>query len=167
MAQPAAARALTSCIPPTTRPARSRAQRDYLDSRKGFSWLETGELQFHRVLIIAVGNMSLMLITLTCRQRFREATGLLESLRESPGHIFNLGQGITPTAKLECMQAWVDAVTGWRQRERDGNRSYSAWVSPYRSRTGLSCGVSYGVNYVLVAAIFGSIWGQKLRAIFR
>ncbi len=43
-----------------------------------------------------------------------EATRLLESMRGTVGHIFNLGHGIMPHAKLECMQALVDTVSGWR-----------------------------------------------------
>ncbi|MBK8856782.1 MAG: uroporphyrinogen decarboxylase, partial [Opitutaceae bacterium] len=42
-----------------------------------------------------------------------EAGRLLESMRGTAGHIFNLGHGITPQARLECMQALVDTVTGW------------------------------------------------------
>jgi uroporphyrinogen decarboxylase len=43
-----------------------------------------------------------------------ETTRLLESMRGKPGHIFNLGHGITPNAKLECMQALVETVTDFR-----------------------------------------------------
>ncbi|AWI08959.1 uroporphyrinogen decarboxylase [Ereboglobus luteus] len=40
-----------------------------------------------------------------------EAVRLLCSMRGLPGgHIFNLGHGITPSAKIECMHALVDAV---------------------------------------------------------
>jgi uroporphyrinogen decarboxylase len=34
-------------------------------------------------------------------------------MRGANGHICNLGHGIMPQAKLECMQALVDTVTGW------------------------------------------------------
>jgi uroporphyrinogen decarboxylase len=44
----------------------------------------------------------------------RETTRLLESMRGTAGHIFNLGHGIMPQAKIECMQALVDTVTGWK-----------------------------------------------------
>ena len=30
------------------------------------------------------------------------------------GHIFNLGHGITPEARIECMETLVHTVTGWR-----------------------------------------------------
>ena len=44
----------------------------------------------------------------------RETTRLLESMRGTTGHIFNLGHGIMPHAKIECMQALVDTVTNWK-----------------------------------------------------
>jgi uroporphyrinogen decarboxylase len=44
----------------------------------------------------------------------RESTRLLESMRGTRGHIFNLGHGIMPHAKIECMQALVDTVTEWK-----------------------------------------------------
>jgi uroporphyrinogen decarboxylase len=31
-------------------------------------------------------------------------------MRDRPGYIFNLGHGVPPTAKLECIQALVDTV---------------------------------------------------------
>ena len=44
----------------------------------------------------------------------RESTRLLESMRGTRGHIFNLGHGIMPHAKIECMQALVNTVTEWK-----------------------------------------------------
>ena len=35
---------------------------------------------------------------------------LLESMANRPGYIFNLGHGVPPDAKLECIQALVDTV---------------------------------------------------------
>lgn len=49
-----------------------------------------------------------------------EARRLLESMRSLPGHIFNLGHGITPAAKLECMEALVETVTGWNNERGAG-----------------------------------------------
>jgi len=43
-----------------------------------------------------------------------ETTRLLESMRGATGHVFNLGHGITPAAKIECVEALVDTVTGWK-----------------------------------------------------
>jgi uroporphyrinogen decarboxylase len=39
---------------------------------------------------------------------------LLESMRGRPGHIFNLGHGVPPEAKLECLQALVETVRNFR-----------------------------------------------------
>lgn len=39
-----------------------------------------------------------------------ETTKILETMRGRPGHIFNLGHGLTPGAKLENIQALVDTV---------------------------------------------------------
>jgi uroporphyrinogen decarboxylase len=57
------------------------------------------------------GNLDPVLMTTNPEIVRVQATRLLESLRERPGHIFNLGHGITPDAKIECMQALVETVT--------------------------------------------------------
>jgi uroporphyrinogen decarboxylase len=60
------------------------------------------------------GNLDPVLMNTTPDIVQRETTRLLESMRGTRGHIFNLGHGIMPHAKLECMQALVDTVTGWK-----------------------------------------------------
>jgi uroporphyrinogen decarboxylase len=60
------------------------------------------------------GNLDPVLMNTTPEIVRREATRLLETMRGANGHIFNLGHGIMPSAKLECMQSLVDTVTGWR-----------------------------------------------------
>lgn len=40
----------------------------------------------------------------------REATGILEAFGKAPGHVFNLGHGITPDAKPELAKVLVDTV---------------------------------------------------------
>lgn len=60
------------------------------------------------------GNLDPVLMTTTPEIVRTQATRLLESLRGRPGHVFNLGHGITPDAKIECMQALVDTVTTFR-----------------------------------------------------
>ncbi|MEN9842151.1 MAG: hypothetical protein RL376_1951 [Verrucomicrobiota bacterium] len=57
------------------------------------------------------GNLDPVLMTTTPEIVRAQATRLLTSMRGKPGHIFNLGHGITPDAKIECMQALVDTVT--------------------------------------------------------
>jgi hypothetical protein len=60
------------------------------------------------------GNLDPVLLNTTPEIVTRETTRLLESMRGTSGHIFNLGHGIMPHAKIECMQALVDTVTAWR-----------------------------------------------------
>jgi uroporphyrinogen decarboxylase len=60
------------------------------------------------------GNLDPVLLNTTPEIVRREATRLLESMRGRAGHIFNLGHGITPRARIECMEALVATVTGWR-----------------------------------------------------
>lgn len=43
----------------------------------------------------------------------QSATRILESMRKRPGHIFNLGHGIHPTAKIANMEELVETVTCW------------------------------------------------------
>ncbi len=60
------------------------------------------------------GNLDPVLLNTTPDIVRREATRLLEAMRGTSGHIFNLGHGIMPHAKIECMQTLVDTVVGWR-----------------------------------------------------
>jgi uroporphyrinogen decarboxylase len=60
------------------------------------------------------GNLDPVLMNTTPDIVRREAARLLETMRGAPGHIFNLGHGIMPSAKVECMEALVETVTQWR-----------------------------------------------------
>ncbi len=60
------------------------------------------------------GNLDPVLLNTTPDIVRRESARLLASMRTIPGHIFNLGHGITPQAKIECMEALVDTVTTWK-----------------------------------------------------
>jgi uroporphyrinogen decarboxylase len=60
------------------------------------------------------GNLDPVLLSTTPDIVRRETTRLLESMRGARGHIFNLGHGIMPHAKIECMESLVGTVTGWR-----------------------------------------------------
>jgi len=60
------------------------------------------------------GNLDPVLMQTTPETVRTEATRLLESMRGLPGHIFNLGHGITPRAKIACMESLVETVTSWR-----------------------------------------------------
>jgi uroporphyrinogen decarboxylase len=60
------------------------------------------------------GNLDPVLMNTTGDIVRRETTRLLESMRGTSGHILNLGHGIMPEAKLECMEALMATVTGWK-----------------------------------------------------
>jgi uroporphyrinogen decarboxylase len=64
--------------------------------------------------IAVQGNLDPVLLNTTPDIVRREATRLLEAMRGTNGHIFNLGHGIMPHAKIECMEALVEAVTDWK-----------------------------------------------------
>jgi len=64
--------------------------------------------------IAVQGNLDPVLLNTTPDIVRRETGRLLESMRGTAGHIFNLGHGILPQAKIECVQALVDTVTGWK-----------------------------------------------------
>ena len=60
------------------------------------------------------GNLDPVLLNTTPEIVRRESLRLLESMRGAPGHIFNLGHGILPQAKIECVEALVQSVTTWQ-----------------------------------------------------
>ncbi|HTO03447.1 MAG TPA: uroporphyrinogen decarboxylase [Opitutus sp.] len=60
------------------------------------------------------GNLDPVLLYTTPAIVAAETSRLLESMRGVPGHIFNLGHGILPQAKIECVETLVATVTGWR-----------------------------------------------------
>jgi len=60
------------------------------------------------------GNLDPVLLNTTPDIVRHETTRLLEAMRGSAGHIFNLGHGILPQAKIECVEALVSTVTSWR-----------------------------------------------------
>jgi uroporphyrinogen decarboxylase len=59
------------------------------------------------------GNLDPAILNTTPDITRRETRRLLESMRGTSGHIFNLGHGILPQAKIACVEALVDAVTTW------------------------------------------------------
>ncbi|HWA87568.1 MAG TPA: uroporphyrinogen decarboxylase [Opitutus sp.] len=60
------------------------------------------------------GNLDPALMNTTPGRVRAAAAALLGSMRGLPGHIFNLGHGIMPEAKIECVEALVDTVTTWK-----------------------------------------------------
>ncbi|HEY5228232.1 MAG TPA: uroporphyrinogen decarboxylase family protein, partial [Opitutaceae bacterium] len=59
------------------------------------------------------GNLDPAILNTTPDIVRREAGRLLDSMRGCSGHIFNLGHGILPQAKIACVEALVDTVTSW------------------------------------------------------
>jgi len=82
----------------------------------GIDW--TSDLSVVRKQIPATialqGNLDPVLMNTSPEIVRRETTRLLETMRGTSGHILNLGHGIMPSAKIECMQALVDTVTAWK-----------------------------------------------------
>jgi len=61
------------------------------------------------------GNFSPMLIAESTPEVVAaETKKILEAMRGRPGHIFNLGHGLTPGAKLENIAALVDTVKAFK-----------------------------------------------------
>jgi len=60
------------------------------------------------------GNLDPVLLNTTPTVVRTETLRLLESMRGTSGHVFNLGHGIMPQAKIECVEALVDAVVTWK-----------------------------------------------------
>lgn len=59
------------------------------------------------------GNLDPVLLNTEPEVVRREAARLLEGMRGQPGHIFNLGHGILPEAKLPCVEALLETVVNW------------------------------------------------------
>lgn len=64
--------------------------------------------------IAVQGNLDPVLLNTTPEIVRQEATKILEDMRGRKGHIFNLGHGIMPSAKIECMQALVETVANFK-----------------------------------------------------
>jgi uroporphyrinogen decarboxylase len=56
------------------------------------------------------GNLDPLLLETTPEAVAAEASRLMEEMRGFPGHIFNLGHGVPPGAKLECIERLVSTV---------------------------------------------------------
>ena len=61
------------------------------------------------------GNLSpTLIVEATPEVVATETKNILEAMRGRPGHIFNLGHGLTPGAKLENIAALVETVKGFK-----------------------------------------------------
>lgn len=59
------------------------------------------------------GNLDPVLLNTTPEIIRDRATRILDAMQNRPGHIFNLGHGILPTARIENMEALVDTITSY------------------------------------------------------
>ncbi len=60
------------------------------------------------------GNLDPITLTTTPETVRKEATRVLEDGATRPGFIFNLGHGMVPSAKIECVEELMEVVTGRR-----------------------------------------------------
>ncbi len=59
------------------------------------------------------GNLDPALLSTSPECVRKKTLALLDRMKLESGYIFNLGHGILPTAKLACMEALVDTVSGY------------------------------------------------------
>ena len=60
------------------------------------------------------GNLDPLLLCAPPETMAVEAALMLDGMRRRPGHIFNLGHGVPPGAKLENIERLVSLVRGYR-----------------------------------------------------
>jgi uroporphyrinogen decarboxylase len=58
------------------------------------------------------GNLDPVTLTTTPEITRRETQRVIDDAGHNPGFIFNLGHGMIPSAKVECVEALVETVTG-------------------------------------------------------
>jgi len=58
------------------------------------------------------GNLDPVVLTTTPEITVREARRVLDDVGRGSGFIFNLGHGMIPSAKIECVEALMELVTG-------------------------------------------------------
>jgi uroporphyrinogen decarboxylase len=81
----------------------------------GVDWnLSLAEVRERLPAIVGVqGNLDPFLLRTTPEVVAAETGRILREMRGRPGHIFNLGHGVPPGAKLENIQSLVDTVRGF------------------------------------------------------
>jgi Uroporphyrinogen-III decarboxylase len=58
------------------------------------------------------GNLDPVTLTTTPEITRREARRVLDEAGSQPGYIFNLGHGMLPSARIDCVEALMEVVTG-------------------------------------------------------
>jgi uroporphyrinogen decarboxylase len=61
------------------------------------------------------GNLDPLLLETTPEGVAAETGRILSEMRGRKGHIFNLGHGVPPSAKLECVESLVSTVRSWHE----------------------------------------------------
>ena len=62
--------------------------------------------------VVMQGNLDPVVLTTTPEITRREAKRILDDVATEPGFIFNLGHGMLPSAKIECVEALMEVITG-------------------------------------------------------
>lgn len=62
--------------------------------------------------IAVQGNLDPVTLTTTPEITRREAQRVLDEAGQAPGYIFNLGHGMIPSARVDCVEALMEVVTG-------------------------------------------------------
>lgn len=76
---------------------------------------ELGKLRTTAPASLALqGNFDPVLLNLDPEVVRKEAKAILDAVNQRPGHIFNLGHGISPQARIECVEALVETVRDYR-----------------------------------------------------
>jgi uroporphyrinogen decarboxylase len=96
--------------------------RDLVDTRPSVIGIDAnvnlGEISRQLPSNIAVqGNLDPFLLTTTPASVRAETTRVLSEMRGRAGHIFNLGHGVPPNAKLENIQTLVDTIRNFSTPE--------------------------------------------------
>ena len=58
------------------------------------------------------GNLDPVILNTTPEISAASTRQILDAISQRPGHIFNLGHGILPQARVDCVEAMVHTVTG-------------------------------------------------------
>ena len=66
------------------------------------------------------GNLDPKVLTATDATVREQARRVLDAFGPAPGHIFNLGHGITPQARPDAVAALVDEVRAYSRKLRTG-----------------------------------------------
>lgn len=75
--------------------------------------MQLSQVRKHLTAPIALqGNLDPATLTTTPEITRTEAAKLLDENNSQPGFIFNLGHGMIPSAKIECVEALMEVVTG-------------------------------------------------------